>query len=479
MSRNQDETILVINRENEDQEYGAILGRNSPNETKTLDEIYRKIGYGTSQYLCYILVSLVSYVDFGLLVFLTLALPSLRCEWKLSSTFETAISMTFSGSIAFSALTLGTVADKYGRKPVNLWSLILLMLAVTGSAFSPNKWMFLGTMMVTGACIGVNQTCIVIYGVEFAESKYRSICMTLSGVFGSPVVCLTAFFVLRPLGWRWLLIIVTLPAGIISLILIIILPESPWFLSVSGQHKEAKDAVMFIAKVNGKEFNGDIKVSNCQNDEQGSYSLIFNKEHRKATIALSVMWFNNTFFRYGLLFMIPLLFNSHFCGGHITPKLECKQLSEMDLLKISITSIFGVAANVVASILVDKVGRLWPLRITSGLVFVGVASLFICINRFVVFVTVEYLRIVEIGQNITIWIMMPESFPTSAVATGTSFVNGLGQLGGVLGTGCVCFFFYSHPYSVLGVLTVSVFVIFVIALFYDKETKDLALQEAS
>ena len=95
-----DETKLVKNEETETAEYGsATIQSSSEEETKELNEIYEEIGLGPAQYLYWTLVGLVSYSDYAELTLLAVILPSLRCDWELSSTFEAAITISMFGLI--------------------------------------------------------------------------------------------------------------------------------------------------------------------------------------------------------------------------------------------------------------------------------------------------------------------------------------------------------------------------------------------
>ena len=285
-----------------------------------------------------------------------------------------------------------------------------------------------------------------------------------------------AFIFLRIVGWRWLIIIVSLPA-VPALVLILVLPESPRFLCVSGQQDKAMQAVRFMAKLNGKKLKENVRMSCFQNEDLGSYSKILNEEHRKSTIGLSVMYFNNIFLDFGFIVFLPLMLSSNFCGASATPENKCQLLSQRDLLEITIAGMFGVFGAIAAFVLGQLVGRLQPLRVASGLLIIGVAGLFVCVNHFVTIVTAVVIKFLELYINTTIWIMIPESFPTNIRSTATGFINGWGKLGGVFGTGCAYLLFYTSPYLIIGLFFISSIAVFITSIIYDKETKDVVLQE--
>ncbi|XP_063679974.1 putative transporter svop-1 [Bolinopsis microptera] len=444
-----------------------------------LNEIYEMIGLGPAQYLYWTLVALVAYSDFAELTVIAVILPSLRCDWGLTAGFEAAITVSMYGSYAVFAIMFGKVADKYGRKTVIQWSTLLLLLAAICGALSPNKWVFLATRLVTGACIGINLSCIVCYTAEFAESKYRVfgvLVFSFGASGGIGAVSGAAFLVLKNVGWHWLIIIVSLPA-VPALILILALPESPRFLCVSGQQDKAMKAVRTMAKLNRRKLQEKIKMACFVDEELGSYSKILNKDNRKSTIALSVMYFCNIFIGYGLIVWLPLMYSANMCGAAQSPKHKCQSLTQDDLLKLTIASGGSILGAIAAVILAQCIGRLIPIRVASLIMSLLIATLFVCVNESFTFATTIIAKIVGTFVNTTLWIMIPESFPTCIRSTATGIINSCGKIGGVFGTACVYLLFYVSPYSVVGIFLFFSFVGFVGTMVYDRETKYEILQE--
>ena len=464
-------------------DYGSTTDTGEPYSEQRnkleLNEIYEKIGIGPAQYLCWTLVALVSYSDFAELTLLSIIIPTLRCEWKLTSTFEAAIMISTFSSYALCALLLSKAADLYGRKTLLKWSILLLLLAAIGGALSPNKWVFLATRLVTGASIGINWSCINCYSTEVAESKHRAtgiIILVLSSFGGIMAVSGVAFVVLHAVGWRWLIIIVSLPA-LPALALILTLPESPRFLCVSGQQDKAMKAVRFMAGLNKKVLPDDVQMICYEGEELGSYSTLLDEDNRKSIIALSVLYFNDIFLEYGIIALLPLMLSSSFCGPSGTPEHKCQLLSQEDLLKVTVAGACSLVGSTAAFFSMQQVGRLIPLRVASAIMFVSVGGLFVCINNSVTFVTVLVVKLMESSVITIVIVMIPESFSTNIRSTATGFINGWGKIGGVLGTGCVYLLFYVDPYFVLGFFLLNSFVVFVAAMIYDRETRDVILQE--
>jgi MFS family permease len=352
------------------------------------------------------------------------------------------------------------------------------MGAISGAA-SPNKWAFLLTRLVTGACIGTNFSCLICYSTEFAESKYRAYGVMvgiLSAFAGLVAVNGVAYLTLDMVGWRWFIIIVSTPS-VPALIFILVLPESPRFLCVSGQQDKAMQAVRFMARLNGKKIPENAQMVCFDDEDLGSYSMIVDKDHRKSIVTLSIVYFTNIFIEFGFIMLLPLLFSTDFCGTSQSIKHKCQSLTQGSLLKLTIATVGGVLGSIAASISAQHIGRLLSIRMGSFVMLLSLASLFICVNGTFIFVTTTIAKTAEAFINTTIWIMVPESFPTIIRSTASGFINGWGKLGGVVGTTCVYLLFYVSSYLVIGLFLFCSLIGFVAIIIYDRETRYEVLEE--
>ena len=479
----EDETEdITTHLESASPEYGSTL-KAFDCELLTLDDIYVLIGLGPAQFLYWLLTFLLSFSGYAEMIVFSVILPSLRCEWNFNSVFEVSITVSSFASYALFTALFGSVADKYGRKTVIRWSTLVLLLAAIVAAVSPNKWVFLVSRLITGASVGVNMSCIVCYGTEFAESRYRVygvILFMLSEAVALVTVNGVASTVLETVGWRWLIIFASLPA-VIALILILVLPESPRFLCVSGQERKAMHAVMFIARLNGKEIPENVQMKCYEGKNLGSYSMILNDENIMTTIGLSAIYLCNIFIEIGLIVLLPLLFNNHF-SVFLPSKMKCRLLSEDDMSKmtlISISSVFGIIAALVFG---QIIGRLKPLRLASFLSAILMGSLFLCqcasCDESAMSIIMSFTKLTEFFAVSLVWIIIPESFPTNIRSTATGFINCWGKVGGLLGAMLV-YLLYTNvdSYSVFGMFLFVTFLTCAGTMMYDKETKHEVLRD--
>ena len=467
-----EETVL-----NSGAEYGSTATEDAA-DSLTVEELYEKIGLGRAQLISWTIVALVSYLYYAELTVMSIIMPTLRCQWELSSEFEGGIVLAVFGSYALFGIFCGKLGDLYGRKWVIFGSTVLLVVTAVCSAAAPNKWVFLACRFLEGACIGTKRSSIACYAIEFAESKRRTIGITvniLATFAGLFLVNVLGWAVLDSIGWRGLILIATMPA-IPALILLLYMPESPHYLCAAGKVDEAERAINFIASLNNVKLPPSLKIISHVNKDLGSLRTVLNPPYLRSTIALSIIFSANVFLDLGFIVFLPLLFSSDLCGGLATPpKHSCKPLTPHDSLMLMGTSTGGMTGTILSLIAVNIIGRLTPIRAAIVVQTVGISALLLCVNSSFTFSLAAFIMTVESFVKTTVWIMIPESFPTNIRSTAAGFISGCGRIGGIISTFSVYLLFYTHPAVLLGLFLGVSFTGLFGAILMDKETKDISL----
>ena len=359
---------------------------------------------------------------------------------------------------------------------------VILIIAGVGAATSYNKYMFLFWRGIAGACIGANFATVVVYSTEFSPNKYRTVGPLIS-ILGSYMsmfaVNFIGYFALNSLGWRWLIIIITIPV-VPAFILLIIMPESPRYLCVSGQSERALEAVKFMAKINRVELPVNLKVFCHQGAELGSFKTLLGSEvHRKPALLLSTMYFANDFMETGLLVFLPLAFISNFCGQNGAPpdRNRCLPLSQDDLWKLSVSAIGSLVGCMAAYFVALSCGRLKPLRASHVIQVLVYTLMFICVNNLYLFGIASAVKIVNAFVCMMIFLIVPESFPTMIRNTATGMINSSGKLGAVSATAMVYLLFYASPFAVICGFILVAAVACGCSFAFDKETNDTLMTE--
>lgn len=221
--------------------------------------------------------------------------------------------------------------------------------------------------------MGANFPVVMCFSSEIVASTYREIGPTIMitvAQVSTFLVSVLAYILLNAVGWRWFIIVVSLPI-IPSLILLQFVPESPRVLCVRGDKKELGEAVKLFASLNKVQLPENISVRIYDNQVLGSISDLFrDKQTRRTTLTISTLYCSNMVLYFGLIVFLPLALHSNFCGDSTTkPPDKCAPLSQDTLANLSIITSATLIGIVSAYCLAMKLGRLCPLRTFSTSLF--------------------------------------------------------------------------------------------------------------
>ena len=446
-----------------------------------LNEVYKNIGLGPAQYWAWAAVGLMGFSDYAELTVLSVIMPALRCEWGLSPEFEAAIAVTMYGAYAAAAILFGKVADVHGRKLVVSISMVILLLATIGSVAAQDKGFFLFCRLVAGACIGINWTTDMCYATEFAESKLRTIGVSIANLASLSsmfVVGAVALALLNVVGWRWFVVIISIPL-IPTLVILIWLPDSPRYLCVSGKKDKALQALQFMARLNGTTLPENLRLECYEDEPLGNCTTLLTKEYIRSTIFLSLIFTCNVFVGFGLVVYLPLMFRTDYCGVNKEPPVHesCALLTQTDLLQMTIGTLLCLIAVVGATFAANLIGRLSPLRIASGLQIIAVSLLFVCMDDIAKVVVAAFCGTLNVIVSFMLWIIVSECYPTNSRSSAIGFINGLARIGGVLGSGSVYLWLYTRPSAILGLFISTSIMGFLATFGLNQETRDITMRD--
>src|SRR5438046_75672 len=191
-------------------------------------------------------VDVLDFTIFGALV------PDL-----IKSGFVTQQQVPWIGSVTVAGLFVGTLCqgectDRFGRKAVSQFNLLLFGLATIIAAlppipaigFEPGLGWLLVFRFIAGVGLGAEQPLCFSYTAEYAPKNIRgrltAFMQFLGGAWPWPVGVLLALTLRDSIGWRGIWIIIGIGALIIF-ILRFSLPESPRWLATHGQGQRALD----------------------------------------------------------------------------------------------------------------------------------------------------------------------------------------------------------------------------------------------
>ncbi|KAF7272809.1 hypothetical protein GWI33_014435 [Rhynchophorus ferrugineus] len=269
----------------------------------------------------------------------------------------------FSGIIVGSAL-FGILADKYGRKLIFVFSIVLMSISGVMQIWSKNYTTFAILIFINSmGTAGVYPLAFVL-GVELVGKRKREVTGIVLNYFyavGEALVALIAWLVQ---DWKYLQFLVSAPA-IIFLGYYWIIPESVRWLLANSRSQKARSIVLKVAKYNRVELSETLLMSfdpktvanKPENTTESSGILPIVKEmlhSRKLLVRFVVIlfiWAVNAFVYYGLSINSTSLSGNKYVNFALVSLIEIPGYS---LAWISIQTI-GRKPSLVLSLLLSGV----------------------------------------------------------------------------------------------------------------------------
>lgn len=417
-------------------------------------------------------------LDAGIIAFI---LPSLRAQWALTGGQAGWIASSTYVGFLVGALLSGLLGDRFGRRVVMMWSLVLFCLATFANAFATNFHEFYILRMIAGVGMGAEGAIVAPYLTEFVSSRYRGrFTGALAGFFsfGFVLSAVLGYLVVPtgPSGWRYLMVIAALPVALL-LWMRRALFESPRWLEEVGRHEEAAqicDAIEAQVKIATGQFlptpeKAQHNAAQVSMGERNSFfsrlAVLVKPKYLTTTMVVWVFWIAVIFCYYAFLVWIPSLLVAK--GFAVTKSFSFTIL-------IYLAQIPGYYS---AAYLNDKIGRKYTIlayMLVSCLAALGLAF---AANDPAIIV---FSMLLSFGINGVIagqYTYTAEIYPTSIRATGMGTASALARIGSIASPTIV-----GAAYPVLGFGGVFMLITAVLLtgglsiLFFGKNTQGITLE---
>ncbi|XGW31351.1 hypothetical protein V3C99_009931 [Haemonchus contortus] len=160
-------------------------------------------------------------------------------------------------------LVLGQIycmaADRIGRRPVLVWSLLVSGLAGVLAAFASNLYLMLLGRFIQGSFFNSITMINWVMCCESIAFKGHSYASVLFGVFWVAGYCLITPIALTFQSWRAVQFVTSFPTLLFGVVMLILLPESLGFLITKKRAVEAKKWINRASRWGGSEFECDVQ----------------------------------------------------------------------------------------------------------------------------------------------------------------------------------------------------------------------------
>lgn len=336
-----------------------------------------------------------------------------------------AMSIALAGCL-LGALTTGSLADGYGRKPLLIIAAFIFLISAYGTGAYDDFIVFLIARFIGGIAIGIASGLSPMYIAEISPAEIRGKLVSLNQL--AIVVGILAAQIVNwalagdnqqwnvEMGWRWMFWAEAFPA-LIFLVLAIIIPESPRWLAMNGKVEKARG---IFNRIGGEAYAeqelksiADMPVQK----EEGGLSVLFSKPYR-------------------LVLMIGIIVAvfQQWCGTNVIFNYaqEIFQGAGYDVdntfINIVVTGIANLIFTFVAIYTVDRLGRRALMLIGAG----GLAAIYLMLGAcyyfqvsgiFMVALVVLAIACYAMSLGPVTWVLLSEIFPGKvrgiAVATST------------------------------------------------------------
>ncbi|WP_068618882.1 MFS transporter [Paenibacillus tuaregi] len=378
-------------------------------------------------------------MDVGILSFI---IAALTVSWHLTPGQVGLLGSINSIGMVFGAAFAGYFADRYGRKNVLLWTLLIFSAASGLSALAASFTVLCVLRFISGVGLGGELPVASTLVSESMPAEERGRAVVLLESFwaaGWILAALISYFVIPQYGWQAAFVIGAVPA-LYAIYLRRAIDDSPRY-----ERMKSEVRLTFREKL----------------------GLVWSAGNRKTTIMLWILWFTVVLSYYGMFLWLP----------------NMMVLKGFSLIRsfgyVLIMTLAQLPGYFTAAYFIEKFGRKFVLvtyLVCTALsaVWFGYASsegnllaAGICLSFF------------NLGAWGGLYAYSPELYPTRIRTTGVGLATSVGRIGGVIGPLLV------GSWVGAGTSISTIFVFFFVAilvgaagvLFLGKETKGLELQD--
>lgn len=356
------------------------------------------------------------------LVIYGVVLPKLMEVWQLTPVQAGALGSWALWGMMFGAFTLGTLADRIGRK----WCIIICILlfsgftVLTGYARNPDE--FAIARFLAGLGIGGVMPNVVALMTEYAPKKMRSLLVAImfSGyAVGGMLSAFLGMSIIPAYGWQPLFWIAGLPLLALPII-IWLLPESIGYLLKLGKDAEVGAKLAKIQPSYTPQPGDNFSMPTGAGKEV-PLSSVFREGRALSTLMFWVAFFMCLLMVYAIGSWLPKLMQK--AGYELGSSLSF-------LLVLNFGAIFGAIGG---AYIADRFKLKWVLAIFFAIAALSISALGIKAPMIQLYVTVAFAGATTIGSQILLYAIVAQYYPMAFRSTGLGWASGVGRTGAILG----------------------------------------------
>ncbi|PZT52109.1 MFS transporter [Paenibacillus silvae] len=379
-------------------------------------------------------------MEVGMISFIVAALAK---EWSLSPGQVGVLTSINSIGMALGALLAGALADRFGRKAILMWTLLIFTIASGLSALATGFAVLCALRLLAGIGLGGElpvASTLVSESMPTAERGRAVVLLESFWAGGWIVSALIANFVIPEYGWRIAFAIGALPA-FYALYLRRAIQDPPRYKNHTKLQK-----ITFREKV----------------------ATVWSAPHRRTTLMLWILWFTVIFSYYGMFLWLPSVVMAK--GFTLVKSFQY----------VLIMTIAQLPGYFTAAYFIERFGRKFVLVVYLTLTAISAIAFGLATTEATILAAGICLSFFNLGAWGGLYAYSPELYPTSVRSTGVGLATSVGRIGGVLAPFMVGMLVQrAVPISLIfTIFFVTILIGAAAVLFWGRETKGQELAES-
>ncbi|MFT3717475.1 MFS transporter [Pseudorhodoferax sp.] len=351
-----------------------------------------------------------------------IALPSIMKDMQVDPTQAGFMVSSALFGMMFGAISLGTIADRIGRRWAIVLCIALFSLFTAAAGLTRDPVLFGVSRFLAGLGIGGVMPNVVAHMTEYAPRRMRATLVTLmfSGyAVGGIVAALLGKGLIESYGWQSVFFAAAAPVLLIPLILKS-LPESMPFLLAKGRHEELRHIAARIDPDHPPQPGDRFTVPAHDKADGAPVRHLFTDGRGFSTIMFWIAFFMCLFMVYALSsWLTKLMAGAGYSLGSA-------------LTFVLVLNAGAIVGSVGGGWLADRFHIKYVLAAMYALAAVSISLLGVPMPQELLFIVVALAGASTIGTQIVANAYTGQFYPMAIRSTGLGFALGIGRSGAIL-----------------------------------------------
>ena len=334
------------------------------------------------------------------------------------------VSFTFLGYF-IGAVTSGWLSDRYGRRTMFVWNMLIFSLGSLACAIAPNYPVLVALRLIASIGIGGEVVAVFTYFNEVIPPQKRGTWIGVLYFTNTISLPLTSFIGMWVIpmgvdGWRWMFVIGGVPA-FFTYFIRRGMPESPRWYAANGCAAEAERMMSKIEadieQRSGRKLPAAASTGAPVTLEIESFGVLFNQTLLGRTLLAIVIYVAVSVVAYSFLTWLPTMLTKQ--GLDISRSLGYTTIM---VLGNPVGSFIAIALS-------DRISRKWATVVIAALAAIAAFAYAVTSDINMLLVLGFFLAAFTSSLcAITWYTYVPEVFPTAVRARGMGISGAFGRL---------------------------------------------------